>query len=95
MLMYSIYQFSVTYGVGYQRLGWRNCESKHAECQQQWAYRFEKANEVHKDLGCRGINAFQSSGLRSYRSAILTRIGQRRVPNMMGAVCMQFQVHLP
>lgn len=27
------------------------------------------ANEKHKDLGCRGINAFQTSGLLSYRYA--------------------------
>lgn len=27
------------------------------------------ANEEHKHLGCRGINAFQSSGLLGYRYA--------------------------
>jgi len=37
-----------------------------AACARTWKSRFEKANEGHKHLGCRGVNAFQASGLKSY-----------------------------
>jgi len=37
-----------------------------AECEQKYKTRHDKVNEAHKDVGCRGINAFQASGLKSY-----------------------------
>ena len=36
------------------------------ECEQKFNSRFAKVNEEHKNLGCRGVNAFQASGLKSY-----------------------------
>lgn len=42
------------------------------ECQEAWASRFAKANEAHLELGSRGINAFQASGLKSYEYATLS-----------------------
>lgn len=41
------------------------------ECQKIFNARHNKVNEAHLDIGCRGVNAFQASGLKSYEYVML------------------------
>lgn len=47
-------------------------QHSYAECKRTWRLRYEMANEGHLDIGCRGVNAFQLSGLKSYECAHYT-----------------------
>lgn len=40
------------------------------ECKIAWASRYKRAKDGHLEIGCRGINPFQASGLLSYECAL-------------------------
>lgn len=57
-----------------------------AECAQKWEARHRQANEPHLHLGCRGINPFQASGLKSYEYAY--RLFQFFIQSSASTVCV-------
>ena len=58
------------------------------ECEQKFKARFAKVNEEHKNLGCRGVNAFQASGLKSYEYVFVPPDADCLLPCMQLSVCV-------